>query len=115
MLLIPQVSSDCIQRVSIDSDIPFDDVLATIYETLSCSDIPRKPNLSYKLDSAPSKAPAISLLTSDDWNGCLETLANAESTKKKRTGKAPTIPINIHVPADVRFLLMDTMLHANIR
>lgn len=100
VLLIPQVSSDCIQRVSIDSDIPFDDVLATIYETLSCSDIPRKPNLSYKLDSAPSKAPAISLSTSDDWDGCLETLTNAESTKKKRTGKAPTIPININVPAD---------------
>lgn len=100
VLLIPQVASDCIQHVSIDADISFNDVLAVIYETLSCNDIPRKPNLSYKLEFTPAKAATISLSTSDDWQGCLETLANTISMKKKWTGQVLTIPINIHIPAD---------------
>ncbi|KAF8234207.1 hypothetical protein L208DRAFT_844640 [Tricholoma matsutake] len=85
--LIPQVASDCIQHVSIDADISFNDVLAVIYKTLSCNDIHCKPNLSYKLESTPAKAATIRLSTSDDWQGCLKTLANTISMKKKWTGQ----------------------------
>jgi hypothetical protein len=101
VLLIPEVASDCIQRVSLDSDTSFDAVLQVVYETLPCIGVQRKPQLSYKLSSAPAKALAVRLANEDDWIGCLDTVTEAESLKKKRVGQTPTIPISIIIPDDV--------------
>jgi hypothetical protein len=104
-LLIPQAASDSIQRVTINLDIPFNDVLELIHETIPCTDVTRKPELSYKLSNAPAKAAAIRLSNSEDWDGCLETLADAEAAKKKQRGgkDVPTVvPVNIIIPDLVR-------------
>src|SRR6266487_3717800 len=47
ILLIPQAASDSIQRVTLEPDTPFEDALSLIYETIPCSDVARKPTLSY--------------------------------------------------------------------
>lgn len=78
ILLIPEVASDCIQRVSLDGDTLFEAVLQVIYETLPCIGVQRKPQLSYKLSSATAKTPAVRLANEDDWSGCLDTVMEAE-------------------------------------
>jgi hypothetical protein len=103
-LLIPQAASDSIQRVTLDPDTPFADVLELIHETIPCTDVNRKPDLSYKLSNAAAKAPAIRLKNAEDWDGCLETLVDAEAAKKKQRGgkDVPTnVPVNIIIPEAV--------------
>lgn len=100
VLPVPHVKSDCIQRVSVDGDASFEEVLALIHETIPCHEVPCKPNLSYKLSNAPAKSPSICLADVDDWAGCLDSLADADAMKKKCAGQSTssTIPINIIIP-----------------
>jgi hypothetical protein len=62
--------------------VTFEEALEIIYETIGCSDVCRKPNLSYKLVSAPQKAEPITLGSADDWRGCLEDVAQVQAKKK---------------------------------
>jgi hypothetical protein len=102
VLLIPQLSSDSIQQISIDRGLSFHEVLEIIFEALPCSDVPCKPDLSYKLSSTLAKAPAVRLKNDNDWSGCLEALAKAEANKKKRPGiPLPSIPVNIIISESV--------------
>jgi hypothetical protein len=77
--MVPQASSNGSQRLSITLDgQPFETILEMIYKAVGCSDVKRKPNLSYKLSTAPQKNSPISLATEDDWRGCLEDTMAAE-------------------------------------
>jgi hypothetical protein len=75
-------------------------VLTLIHETIPCHEVPRKPDLSYKLSNVPAKSPSIRLADAADWAGCLDSLADADAMKKKRAGQSTSsmIPINIIVP-----------------
>jgi hypothetical protein len=48
------------------------EVLGIMYDVIGCTDVHWKPNLSYKLASAPLKADPITLGSVEDWRGCLE-------------------------------------------
>lgn len=88
------------QRILLDSKTPFSSVLDHIYKVLGCAGITHTPDLAYKLSTAPAKASPITLCTSEDWVGLLETLLAAKA-KKKPKGKNTvpvTIPVTIIVP-----------------
>ncbi|TFK57817.1 hypothetical protein BDN72DRAFT_920417, partial [Pluteus cervinus] len=89
MLDIPRVAGNGTQRKSIKSTMPFNEVIGIIHETIGCTTVKVKPNLCYKLGSAPQKSNSISLSTSDDWNGLLLELLPAQKKKKV------TIPVSI--------------------
>ncbi|KAF4574498.1 hypothetical protein EYR36_005839 [Pleurotus pulmonarius] len=101
ILLVPEPTSEATQRISLDSETPFLSVLNQIHEVLGCAGITRKPDLAYKLSTAAAKSSPITLRTSADWDGLLETLLAAEAKKKPTRGKNAvpvTIPVTIIVP-----------------
>jgi hypothetical protein len=62
VLLVPHAKSDCIQRISVNSDSSFDEVLTLIYKAVPCNDESRKPDLSYKLSSVHLQNHLLSVL-----------------------------------------------------
>lgn len=84
VLMIPQATSEGTQRENLKHSTTFDDALAVIHETIGCTDVPKKPVLSYKLSTGLAKAPAINLGTTSDWVGCLEEVTEAESKKNTK-------------------------------
>ncbi|KDQ52784.1 hypothetical protein JAAARDRAFT_210431, partial [Jaapia argillacea MUCL 33604] len=98
VLLIPQALSDGTQRVTIKlCDADFKTTLDLIHETIGCKDVAQKPELSYKLSNASAKAPTFNLRVEGDWEGCLESVEQAEAGKKKG-GTALSVPVMIIVP-----------------
>jgi hypothetical protein len=49
------------------------EVLEIMHDVIGCTDVCRKPNLLYKLASAPLKADPITLGSVEDWRGCQGT------------------------------------------
>lgn len=88
VLLVPQADSDAIQRVNIDWYIAFEELVETIHETIPCTDVKKKPILSYKLASAPPKSSPYALKTSEDWEGCREMILEEVASKAKKCGAA---------------------------
>ncbi|KAJ7239811.1 hypothetical protein C8J57DRAFT_1086172, partial [Mycena rebaudengoi] len=71
----------------------FSEALAAIHATVGCTDVARKPVLTYKLANATKNVPETSLSTESDWEGCLEDVRQAENAKKAGT----VIPVMILV------------------
>ncbi|PPQ84101.1 hypothetical protein CVT24_002276 [Panaeolus cyanescens] len=83
-LLIPQADSDSIRRITVEWDASFDTVVSTIHWAIPCVQVALKPVLSYKLASASAKTPAVTLQSSDDWDGCRDMLKEVMFSKTKR-------------------------------
>ncbi|KAJ7230137.1 hypothetical protein GGX14DRAFT_507989 [Mycena pura] len=81
VLMVPQANKDGPKRVLLTHSTSFEDALDTIHGTIGCADVARKPQLLYKLSSAPAKGPGIDLESEDDWGGCLEDVTVAEAKK----------------------------------
>ena len=71
---------------------PYHKALEVIYDTIGCSDVIKKPELSYKLSTATAKAVSISLNSEKDWKGFQKEVISQQKTKKR------SIPVNILVP-----------------
>jgi hypothetical protein len=98
VLLVPQASS---KRVSVTLLLSFEDVLEMIHEIIGCTNVARKPAISYKLSTATQRAKPIDLCSEVDWNGCLEDVMAAEAKKKNQP-----VPILIIVPDQVCSFMM---------
>ena len=70
------------RRVELDSTVGFDEALEVIYENIGCADVLRKPELSYKLSTAPAKNGSISLDSTGDWNGFQKEVNNQQRARK---------------------------------
>ncbi|KAF8133504.1 hypothetical protein K438DRAFT_1787644 [Mycena galopus ATCC 62051] len=84
VLMVPQATSEGTQRENLKHSTTFDEALVLIHETIGCTNVPKKPVLSYKLSNGPAKAPAINLGSASDWEGCLEEVTEAESKKNAK-------------------------------
>ena len=82
MLLIPQSMGDGHQHRTLTHATTFEEALDVIYKMIGCIDVHRKPNLSYKLGSAPQKEDRITLSSEEDWKGCLDDVAQVQAKKK---------------------------------
>ncbi|KAJ6503837.1 hypothetical protein C8R45DRAFT_924178 [Mycena sanguinolenta] len=69
------------------------------HTTMGCTDVARKPVLTYKLSNAVKSVPETSLQTDSDWKGCLQDVRQAERTKKAGT----VIPVMILVTEQASF------------
>lgn len=83
VLLIPQAKSEGNQREMLTHAATFSEGLEIIHETIGCTEVEKKPTLSYKLSSATQKSEAINLASESDWQGCLEEVAQAQAKKKE--------------------------------
>src|SRR5882762_1899286 len=92
VLLIPVAKTNASQRVQMPLDTSYDDALETIYDTIGCASVTRKPELTYRLSSSAAKASHINLMGSDDWDSCKEDVEAAEKKKKEK------VSVNIMVP-----------------
>ncbi|KAJ7889061.1 hypothetical protein B0H14DRAFT_3712367 [Mycena olivaceomarginata] len=92
VLYIPQASRDSTQRENLTHTTSFETALDVIHETIGCTDVAIKPQLSYKLSTANNRTSAINLSSVGDWEGCLEEVTQAEINKK-----SITIPVHIKV------------------
>jgi hypothetical protein len=92
VLLIPVAKTNASQRVQMPLDTSYDDALETIYDTIGCASVTRKPELTYRLSCSAAKASHINLMGSDDWDGCKEDVEAAEKKKKEK------VSVNIMVP-----------------
>ncbi|KAJ6478397.1 hypothetical protein C8R45DRAFT_1101803 [Mycena sanguinolenta] len=91
ILSVPWVSEPGNQRISFTHSTTFSDALSAIYTTVGCTDVARKPVLTYKLSNAVKSVPETSLQTDSDRKGCLQDMRQAEITKKAGT----VIPVMI--------------------
>ncbi|KAJ7084107.1 hypothetical protein C8R44DRAFT_894251 [Mycena epipterygia] len=85
ILHIPRALEVGNQRVEFTHATAFDEALDVIHETVGCAEVARKPILTYKLASAASKTPAMTLNSEKDWQGCLDDVRQAERAKKAGT------------------------------
>jgi hypothetical protein len=88
--LVPSAVSEGSQRVTINADTSYREALDIIYDIIGCTDVSKKPGLSYRLSSSAVKSDPINLGSSSDWDGCLEDVAAAE---KKKKGVVVTVKI----------------------
>ena len=102
VLLIPQSTSDRHHRRTLSHAVTFEEALEIMYDVIGCSDVHQKPNLAYKLASAPSKADPITLGSAEDWKGCLEDVAQIQAKKKA------TVQVKIIVSEQVRCVFFMT-------
>ncbi|KAF8145936.1 hypothetical protein K438DRAFT_2095999 [Mycena galopus ATCC 62051] len=98
VLYIPQASSDGTQRENLTHTTSFETALDVIHETIGCTDVAIKPQLSYKLSTATNRTSAINLSSVGDWEGCLEEVTQAEINKKSAT-------ISVHIKVTDQYLL----------
>ena len=85
VLLIPVAKTNASQHVQMPLEASYYDALETIYDTIGCASVTRKPELTYWLSSSAAKASHINLMGLDDWDGCKEDVKAAEK-KKEREG-----------------------------
>ena len=83
----------------------FDEALEVIYENIGCADVLRKPELSYKLLTAPAKNSSISLDSTGDWDGFQKEVNNQQRARKR------SIPANILVSDCVRVHSLRVLLY----
>ena len=81
VLLNPQPTSNGHHYRTLLHTVTFE-ALGIIYEVIRCSNVHQKPNLAYKLMSAPSNADPITLGSAEDWKGCLEKVAQFQAKKR---------------------------------
>ena len=91
VLFVPGAAGSA-RRVELKSVASYLEGLKIIYDNIGCSDVVKKPELSYKLTTATAKAVSISLNSEEDWNGFQKEVINEQKTKKR------SIPVNILVP-----------------
>ncbi|PPQ84487.1 hypothetical protein CVT24_012185 [Panaeolus cyanescens] len=86
VLMIPQLtgSKETSKRVSVLSDISYSSLCKTIFTTIGCMDVRRKPELTYKLSITPQKLSAIGLSSPEDWQGLCDDIANYSTKKNSR-------------------------------
>ena len=87
------------RRVELKSIALYREALDIIYDNIGCSDVVKKPELSYKLSTATAKAVSISLNSERDWKGFQKEVISQQKTKKR------SIPVNILVPDRVRIIM----------
>lgn len=95
VLLIPQSSGASDKRKMLAANASYEEALATIYTTIGCEGVKKKPDLSYKLSNATQKASPVGLSCDDDWEGLCDEVVNCQ--KKKKT----TIAVSILVSEQV--------------
>jgi len=78
--------------VTFTTQTTFVDALETIHETIGCTEVVKKPDLTYQLSIFTTKSQAISLGSQDDWEGCLDDVAIQEKKKGVK------VTVNIFVP-----------------
>ncbi|KAJ7431853.1 hypothetical protein B0H11DRAFT_1887117 [Mycena galericulata] len=94
ILMVPEVSSEGSQRVSIKSSMSFADAVEVMHEVIGCTSILRKPTLAYKLSTAKQKDPTVNLRTQDDWGGLITDASLKIKAKKDLTVAIFVLPDN---------------------
>ena len=84
VLLIPQSSGASDKRKTLAPNISYEEALTTIYVSIGCEGVKKKPDLSYMLSNAAQKASPVGLSCEDNWEGLCEEVVNCQ-TKKKTT------------------------------
>jgi hypothetical protein len=95
ILLIPQSSGAADKRKTLSANTLYDEAISTIYETIGCENVKRKPDLSYKLSDAAQKATPVGLGGEDDWAGLCEEVVARQ--KKKKTPISVSILVSEQV------------------
>ncbi|KAJ7475364.1 hypothetical protein B0H11DRAFT_2282013 [Mycena galericulata] len=93
-LMVPEVSSEGSQRVSIKSSMSFADAVEVMHEVIGCTSILRKPTLAYKLSTAKQKDPTVNLRTQEDWSGLITDASLKIKAKKDLTVAIFVLPDN---------------------
>ncbi|KZT21219.1 hypothetical protein NEOLEDRAFT_1150799 [Neolentinus lepideus HHB14362 ss-1] len=71
------------ERVQVDYDESFNEVIAVIHQTMGCSDTILKPLLQYKLSNKPKNAQKFALTQESDWVLLVCDLESAKRQKKQ--------------------------------
>jgi hypothetical protein len=88
VLLIPVAKTNASQRVQMPLDTSYDDALETIYDTIGCASVTRKPELTYRLSSSAAKASHINLMV--QMTG-MAVRKMSKQQKRKRKRRFPSI------------------------
>ncbi|KAJ7586940.1 hypothetical protein C8J56DRAFT_1051238 [Mycena floridula] len=90
VLFVPTCTSDADQRLTVQSEISFEDLIDLLHTTIGCLNVQRKPSLQYKLSTSTQKSRTISLQSIDDWDGCIDEVQAVD--KKKSVTVQITVP-----------------------
>ncbi|KAJ7191297.1 hypothetical protein GGX14DRAFT_407233, partial [Mycena pura] len=81
VLMVPRARVEGNQRHVLSHATTFHEALDAMHDTIGCTDVPKKPELMYKLSNSVAKAPSISLGSIGDWEGLLDEYLASLRTK----------------------------------
>ncbi|KAJ3739332.1 hypothetical protein DFH05DRAFT_1407484, partial [Lentinula detonsa] len=99
VLMIPHHDKTNERKTYNDRDVDYDTVMEDIYEAIGCKEAKAKPAIGYKIEGSPAKTGAISLMSSEDWEGLCDDVLEKQEAKSK------VFKINIIVAAEVPFTM----------
>ncbi|KAJ3485107.1 hypothetical protein NLJ89_g11927 [Agrocybe chaxingu] len=82
ILLIPHVSGAGDKRKILPLSASYMDALSEIYTIIGCTQVRRKPELTYRLSTRPGKSTPIDLGCEEDWQGLCDEVAEGQRRKK---------------------------------
>jgi hypothetical protein len=102
ILVVPNARTEPLanDRVRVDFDDELETALEDIYEAIGCKGFPRRPELAYKLSTAPKRTRGSRLRSDADWD---ELRREAEAAARK---KKDDVPVDILVEPEVSRLVV---------
>ena len=76
---MPQCLNDgASKHVSVSKSIDFDTMCALVYAAMECKNVPKKPDLAFKLLSATKSSAGVCLHNQDEWLDLIQAVEEVE-------------------------------------
>ncbi|KAJ3714519.1 hypothetical protein C8R42DRAFT_646438 [Lentinula raphanica] len=106
VIIPPLMPENPSSRRRIDTATSFDAFQSLVHLVLGCHDVRLKPQISYKISSAPKGSSSIALASKEDWAACIEDVVSAHFRRPKSKQFTPidlvaVIPEQVATPAKI--------------
>ena len=79
-LFVPQCLNDSARkRISISKSIDFDTMCVLVYAAMECENVPKKPDLAFKLLNAVKSSAGVCLHNQDEWLDLIRAFKEVEA------------------------------------
>jgi hypothetical protein len=93
--ILPTLNDNVVTRVLVSPTETFEGVVGAAHNALQCTDVKKKPTLTWKLSTDKKSSPAARLDTADEWAIALGRAHTAKSNRKKANREGVEIIIGV--------------------
>jgi len=102
--ILPTLSDNVVTRVLVGPTETFEGIVCAAHNALQCTDVKKKPILTWKLSVDKRSSPAARLDTADEWAIALDRVRTAKSNRRKANREGVEIVIGVADPLVFSFL-----------